>query len=144
MKTIFIPLTGGLGNQLFQLTAAMSLNPDRVVLSTRYGRPRRDGSNCVEIFNWKMPEMVEIEDGVEANFIVRKTVGYLLRSGIAPNGTENLKIWKVLTCSIARIVLSLDRKQLVGIRRSSDVGYSAIDKKMMRSVFLIGDRKSVV
>lgn len=138
MKTILIPLTGGLGNQLFQLTAAMSLNPDRVILSTRYGRPRLDQNNLVEISNWKMPDIVEIEDGTEANLIARKTVGYLLRSGIAPSGIEKLKIWKFFTLSIARIVLSLDRKQPVRITRSSDVGYSTINKRITRNTFLIG------
>ncbi len=138
MITVFIPLTGGLGNQLFQLTAAMSINPDKVILSTRYGRPRRDKNNSVEIANWKLPDIVEIEDKKEANFIVRKTVGYLLRSGIAPSGVENQKIWSIVTIFIARIVLSLDRKQLVGITRSNDVGYYAINRTKARSRFLIG------
>ena len=81
MKTVYVPLTGGLGNQLFQLSAALSLNPSQVILSTRYGRPRRDSNDLVEISNWNLPNNVKIEDHDDAILIVRKTYRVITGSG---------------------------------------------------------------
>ncbi len=139
MKTVYVPLTGGLGNQLFQLSAALSLNPSQVILSTRYGRPRRDSNNLVEISNWNLPNNVKIEDHDDARLIVRKTVGYLLRTGINPRRYEQNVVWRVIVKSLGTLVISLDRKRLVTIFSSGDVGYSEISLMMQkRSIFLIG------
>ena len=139
MKTIFIPLTGGLGNQLFQLSAALSLNPNEVLLSTRYGRPRRDVNKLVEISNWNLPENVTIVDNGEAPLIVRKCVGYLLRSGIDPKNYERIPLWRTAIKYFCTLVISLDLKRIVEIFSSNDVGYSAISLTSKKSNgFLIG------
>jgi hypothetical protein len=139
VKTVYVPLTGGLGNQLFQLSAALSLNPSQVILSTRYGRPRRDSNDLVEISNWNLSNNVKIEDHDDGNLIVRKTVGYLLRSGINPRRYEQNVVWRLIVKLLGTLVISLDRKRLVTIFSSGDVGYSEISRmKQKRSIFLIG------
>ena len=37
---VIVHLTGGLGNQLFQIAAALSLKPNQITLMTVYGDPR--------------------------------------------------------------------------------------------------------
>ncbi len=139
MKIIYVPLTGGLGNQLFQLSAALSLNPHKVILTTRYGKPRRDSSNKVEISNWKLPENVIIVDDGEAHLFFQKCVGYLLRSGINPRDFERNPFWRAAVRYLGMLCLSLDLKSRVEIFSSDDVGYSQINLSRRKpNVFLIG------
>ena len=91
LKNNLVSLTGGLGNQLFQLAAALThfQNSDVGLIST-YGAPRTSSNGKPEIFNFKLPDRVSMVSKNNSKFIFRKCIGYNLRMGVSPRRYEKI------------------------------------------------------
>jgi len=103
---IVLPLTGGLGNQLFQLAAALSIaKGGKVLLDQSIGKPRENELGLPEIASFELPKNVELSPQKSTNFFMCKVSGFMLRNGVSPKPIEGLPlsrgilkfIWQVTT-----------------------------------------------
>ncbi len=73
-----VSLTGGLGNQLFQVAAALAISEgERVTLITSYGKPRFSKNYEAEVYS-----LINGEDWIErddeySSWLPAKCVGYI-------------------------------------------------------------------
>jgi hypothetical protein len=135
-KHVLVSLTGGLGNQLFQLAGATWLSPCKLTLVTRFGVPRTT-EGIPDVFYYKLPSHVELENAPEDPILFRKTVGYLLRMGVSPRSLEKNKYIRLFITFVARILLSLRLKQSLEVYVAKGVGFSQL-KTTKNRVMLIG------
>jgi glycosyltransferase involved in cell wall biosynthesis len=137
-RNLFVSLTGGLGNQLFQLAAAMEVAGDRkVTLIDSLGKPRRNSLGKAEIESFVLPKNVISGKGRES-WISGKVTGYLLRSGIWPNGIEKLSAFRLLTRYFGKVVLSNHLHTEVFPRPATSVGYENFGLSFEKDELLIG------
>ncbi len=123
VKTIFLPLTGGLGNQLFQYAAALSRNGRQIVLDYKLGLPRvGQGANPV-LEDYELNKIVHRYESGSFKKLFSKTNGYLLRSGMIPTRIE--KKWPIrkITHFLGRLVLGLYFKNKFKLIQATDNGF---------------------
>jgi len=126
-KPLIVFLTGGLGNQLFQLANAVSSEPDReIILEWVLGKPRCDSRGLPDIQCFRLPDRVKFMPVVRYSYLASKTAGYFLRSGIAPKGWETKRIIQRTTLLMGSVVLSMHFRRLLKILRGTGIGYSTV------------------
>ena len=124
-KTVGLYLTGGLGNQLFQFAAALSVAKGREIeIFEKPGRPRLNLNNDPELFSLSVNRIANVSRIKKDGYLLRKSIGYLLRSGIWPGKFERIPIVALVTKLAAAMIQSLRIKNVYFPMSSSDVGYS--------------------
>jgi hypothetical protein len=124
---VFLSLTGGLGNQLFQLAAGLNLAGNRKLsLVTELGSPRKSKDGKADLLSFSLPKGVELLQEKKANWITRKTAGFMLRKGLAPTRIEKNIIFVFFSKLFANIVMTVFLRSKVAVLASSDVGYSSM------------------
>jgi hypothetical protein len=122
---IVLSLTGGLGNQLFQLAAGLGLSKGGLLtVSTRYGKPRKNESGRAEIFSFELPGNVVVDKPIKSNRFMQKIAGFLLRAGAAPRRFENFIFFDLILRVLGFIVFSIERKQIIKVIYSKNIGHS--------------------
>ncbi len=106
-KHVYIPLTGGLGNQLFQLAYALNRSKNSIgTLISNLGAPRRNHFGTPELLSYQAPLEVTELNPLSSNWLVRKSSGYMLRAGVSPTNFDELRVirygsqflWKSVMC----------------------------------------------
>ncbi len=137
-KPLVVFLTGGLGNQLFQLSNALSLDSERSIqLEWILGRPRRNAQNLPDIASFRLPSRVSLMEPKKYSKLASKTAGYLLRSGVAPKKWELLTPVKAVTFFLGNCVLSVYFRRMITVVRGTGIGYSSTSVKN-GNCFIIG------
>jgi hypothetical protein len=130
-------LTGGLGNQLFQIAASLSVSKGgELTANTSLGRPRVSKKRIAEAIEFEYPFNIK-SDEKKFNWLASKAVGVCIRSGVAPRWYEKKFRLQALITSLSSLILSIYFRKLVHIQRGLDVGYSAL-RNSNRNNFLIG------
>lgn len=126
---ICVEITGGLGNQLFQLAAAASLRRtpnESILIDWNLGKPRLSSKGLPDLFDFELPDFIETYKRKRFTWLPRKTFGFLLRMGFAPTRFEKFKLINRAISFTGAIILLIYfgtmRKPLV----SQDLGYSSI------------------
>jgi glycosyltransferase involved in cell wall biosynthesis len=120
---VIVPLTGGLGNQLFQLSAAMALaKGSRVGLDSTIGAPRLNSRGQPEIASFKLPENIHLMTNANRSNLVKKSSGYLLRIGVSPKKFERLAIYAAPVTLMWNILIALSFKSLISATAGKGVG----------------------
>jgi hypothetical protein len=132
----YVYLTGGFGNQLFQVAAAKSLNVEKIKLIKDIGRPRINSHGKPEIFSVNLGPEVEEHELRHNNSFISKVFGYLLRSSINPTLVEKLILRRLMRL-IGSIIINFELGARVQIIYSDNVGYTEFKRKKS-IVLLIG------
>lgn len=139
-----VHLTGGLGNQLFQYAAALSLNPTKILLESSIGKPRRNKEGNPEIASFDLNQSAEIVETINSlNFVASKTAGFLLRTGVSPKKWENNGIVKQLLNTAGELVISVWRRKPLQIIQGKGIGFSPLHQKKSNQ-YLIGYFQSYI
>jgi hypothetical protein len=126
-RSNFLYLTGGLGNQLFQLAAGIHLSGDAdLYIDTVIGNPRTSNSGKPEILSFTLPKNVKEYNNSKSSRLVKKVGGYLLRSGFQPNKLESIRVIKFLIRVLGSAILSIRYLRLLGVAVGDQVGFSKI------------------
>jgi hypothetical protein len=131
---VYVPLTGGLGNQLFQFAAALSLENRKIHLLTKLGRPRLNSENLPAIVSFTLPRNVNLFHEKFSSSFLTRVYGYVLRTGISPRDWENSALVKKLTILSANLILSTRYRNFLKLGRSSGVGYSEISPNINMTI----------
>ena len=137
-KPLIVFLTGGLGNQLFQLSNALSLDDDRSIqLEWILGRPRCNAQNLPDIASFRLPSRVSLMEPKRYSKLASKTAGYILRSGVSPKRWEALTLVKATTIFMGNLVLSIYFRRIVRVVQGTGIGYSSTFK-ISENNFVVG------
>jgi hypothetical protein len=125
-QEIRIALTGGLGNQLFQLAAALErANGRDILINDSLLAPRLNNVGEPELFSFLLPANVLLEsNSLKQSKFLGKVSGYVLRSGVEKRGWERLPGALLIIRQIARLLFSVKLRKLVGLSVNSGVGFS--------------------
>jgi glycosyltransferase involved in cell wall biosynthesis len=92
-KHVYVPLTGGLGNQLFQLAYALNKSKDSIgTLISNLGAPRLNHIGAPELLSYQIFLEVDELKRLSSNWLVRKSSGYMLRAGVSPTSFDELPV----------------------------------------------------
>jgi hypothetical protein len=130
-------LTGGLGNQLFQLAAALSVlkdQPGTVFLDPYIGMPRTTKGKA-DILHLNLPDNITVLSK-PASILTRKVSGYLLRHGISPSRLERCYLIRKFIRFAGQIILSYRYRKWLRLVIAEDVGN--FDFQISRNTLLIG------
>ena len=135
---LVVHLTGGLGNQLFQLAAALTCQKDSIEIETILGSPRSDDEGRPNLFAFKLePHVIPAKPGTKFSFLARKATGFALRSSVAPKSLEKLKyVARGIEFAVS-VVLFVHKCNSFNITRGTGVGFSQLNKSQ-RDQYLIG------
>lgn len=125
-ERVYVSLTGGLGNQLFQLARALTEGQDtRVKILQSLGQPRRDSYGNLEIQGFELPEQVEIMKPAQtkAILLIQKMAGYVLRMGISPRSYEK-GLLRAGIIFLSQFSLQVQLRTRVRLEIGNGVGYS--------------------
>jgi hypothetical protein len=132
---VTISLTGGLGNQLFQLAAGLNfVKGDNLYLSTAFGKPRINEGGDAEIFSFRLPTNVMHDGRNEAHWLVCKIARYFLGISAAPKRFKVSKLFVICVNFVAIIPLVIFLKEKTSIIYSKNLGYSKIKLKNKRNL----------
>ena len=136
-KHFVLSLTGGLGNQLFQLAAALKIsNGAEVQLTTTYGNPRPFTNNSADLYSFTLPNNVKIINRKTASYLVKKCVGYNLRMGTSPRNYENNKFVKWFISKATFFLLFIDLHRPFTLITGNGVGFSQITANKNNSLLV--------
>jgi hypothetical protein len=80
-------LTGGLGNQLFQLSFGIAMTRGDLLLELNLGSPRCNSKGIPDLMDFKLPDNVTPLVSKDSRFMSR-LVGYNLRIAVVPRKIE--------------------------------------------------------
>jgi len=123
VNRVYLFLTGGLGNQLFQLAAAKSLNPREIRIITSVGHPRLNKDGRADIFSLDVGHEVFEHELKHPNKFVGKVFGYLLRSSINPTLIERFYLRRIMRF-IAKIIIRYEINDKFKICYSENIGFT--------------------
>jgi len=134
-----VSLTGGLGNQLFQLAAALEISCNSLVtVISSIGKPRTNLENLSEIQSFNFNENVIFRNSLKSNLFISKVAGYRLRSGIWPRKYEKSYLWKRSINILSSIFISFYLRERVSVISASEVGFEDIDVNLRKKEILVG------
>ena len=134
-----IPLAGGLGNQLFQIAAAIEYSESSIIqINNTLLRPRTSESGIYEYANVCWPSSIEFIEDESSSRITSSLLGWALR-----NSGSRATIFKK---KVIRVVIGLSLKVISRFSHlcygnpsiSLDVGYDSSLKMRSTDTFLIG------
>jgi hypothetical protein len=130
LKSVHVYLTGGLGNQLFQVAAALSYgqtNDKIVVLDTSLGKPRTTKGKA-DILHLNLPSDIT-ELSIRASRLTQKAAGFLLRMGINPTNLEKNAWIRFVLQSLGRVIFTFRYRKVISLQISCNVGFSELQPK---------------
>ena len=137
-KSTIVSLTGGLGNQLFQLACGLNIAQEEpLYLEWGLGKPRLAQGGKPELTSFLLPANVGLEPKRESRWLASKAAGYMLRMGIYPKRYEKLPGYFLGTRILAGVVTSIYFKRLCSIFPGRDVGYSHLSRHAQGN-FIVG------
>jgi len=126
-KETMISLTGGLGNQLFQLAVGLSAaQGEKLILEWSLGSPRLNKHGMPELASFLLPRNVSLGRKRKKNWLAGKSTGYMLRMGFEPEGFEKVSGYFTSTRSIASIVISIYLKRFYRIFPARKHGFHVL------------------
>jgi hypothetical protein len=135
-KKTYLHLTGGLGNQLFQLASGLFFcGSQELIVCEKNGKPRISINGSPEILSFVLPSKVRTLEQPGFSWIVSKTCGFIIRMGVNPRKIERIRILQSVIRMSASMVISLHLKKIVKVMKVNGAGYNGIRNK---SNFLIG------
>lgn len=138
VNTTIISLTGGLGNQLFQLSAGLHIaQSDKLLLEWTVGKPRLDRDLLPAIATFKLPRNVSLMEKHKNNWLVGKTIGFMLRLGFEPKSFEKVAGYFSVCRWLATLVISLYFKSFYKICPGRDLGHHVLFKES-KGNFIVG------
>ena len=137
-EPLLLHLTGGLGNELFQVAAALySSESKKVSIEWVLGKPRVNSAGMPQIECYELPPGIKLLQRSTNSWLAGKTLGYLLRSSIEPNWVEERRIYRSVTKFLGSVVLAIKFKKFRLITTGDNVGFYPL-KVDDQSRYLVG------
>jgi glycosyltransferase involved in cell wall biosynthesis len=120
----YVVLTGGLGNQIFQLAGALGLTRAEVVLMDCAGNPRsRQGS--ADLFAFNLPSRVKVHSCGKHCNLLNRTFNLHLSLGLRNRGLLSWRVNRTILHIFANTLFSLHLRKFVKIVVAKGVGFDS-------------------
>jgi hypothetical protein len=137
MSNTYLFLTGGLGNQLFQVAGGLSRENSTVVLDCNLGNPRTNKLGKPDIWDFQLPANVILGSEYKKNRFFSKISGYLLREGMEPTKFEQfLGVGRIVSFVFGKLLYFRYENQIRVIQAKNN-GFFKIDRSTQNE-YLIG------
>jgi hypothetical protein len=131
-----VSLTGGLGNQLFQLAFILSQSSsNEIVLEKNFGLPRLNHQDQPEVCSFELPDRVTVSKKTDIKIFVRRVVNFALRMAISANRRPNSIYLRPLQL-IASAIVSLYLREPRQIISPVGIGYAEIRKSAYPKLYV--------
>jgi len=130
-------LTGGLGNQLFQLSFGIAMTRGDLLLELNLGSPRCNSKGIPDLMDFKLPDNVTPLVSRDSRFMSR-LVGYNLRIGVVPRRIEKSRIYSFAIRMISSVLISLHYKRWLTLYVSQGVGHSSQQMTEIKNKLIVG------
>lgn len=132
-------LTGGLGNQLFQVTALIALTDNRSLnVDVINGNPRGDQRGKPDSLNFSFGNNVIVPQNNGISLIARRAINYCLRVRTKPKIIFSISLLPRLARLIASLLLSISLKELISVRVCNGIGFDSFIKQSRFNTFYVG------
>lgn len=137
LKTVYIPISGGLGNQLFQISGALSLGSHQVKIIKCLGRPRYI-KNEPALFQYELPSQVQWLNCNKNHSSIRKVFRFLQALSSSKKKIHQNKVIRIILLTISSLILSNHFHHFLWPRISNGTGF---DEKLESRFgnFLVGE-----
>ena len=132
MAKVTVPLMGGLGNQMFQLQAALTLFDGEIELIGNVGLPRFTGG-VPDICQGSLPSRVYYR-ALKEKFLMRRIHSLVLRTFLNPSST---KLFRLLVIWFSSSIFSLYLMRPIRVIAATDLGYCDLSK-IKKNTLLVG------
>jgi hypothetical protein len=134
--SVSVNLTGGLGNQLFQFAAALSLGKNRTIyLEKSFGDPKGEEIGVADLENFLLPGQVSFSGNLKTPITVKRFVYMALKTGsLKSSNRGSMRRFIVIVSTSAIVSLILRSIRRIVITRG--VGFCEIFMK--KKAFLVG------
>lgn len=137
-KNPIVSLTGGLGNQLFQLAASQYFfQSGEIILEWGIGKPRLNTHGLPEIASFSLPSQIKLLRKRKFVWLMSKSTGYLLRMGVAPRGYEKSPAIKFAIRGLGSLITTAYFKEKRTTFASGSLGFTS-EFPTQPKIFLIG------
>jgi hypothetical protein len=120
-NNIYVPLTGGLGNQLFQLAAGLK-HGQKVHLIQCLGSPRIN-SNSPDIFHFKLPENVHLINCNGKHRFARLSYNFVISINSRRKYFSRSPISRFLVKGLASLIFSIHFRRCIWVAFTSEIGF---------------------
>jgi hypothetical protein len=137
-KKVRVFLTGGLGNQLFQLSAVIHFANSRTIeIDLVNLKPRKNSKGHTELLSLNLPKSIDFLEKKYGN-LISKVIGYNLRSGYLPRRFEENFMFRMLRHSLSFLVLFFLLRIPFFVRVSRNLGNDIKFQTNDKNEILIG------
>jgi hypothetical protein len=130
---VFVLLMGGLGNQLFQASAATYFGSSSIYLVGNLANATKSKNGRAEIFEFALPDNVKEYNFQDISFLTQKLINYSIRLSTKKKSIRHEILQKLLTHLISKTA-----KRKLSVRISDGVGFSHSIAKSDKDLLLIG------
>ena len=130
---------GGLGNQLFQLAAALEIsgkNKQEVFLNPNVGHCRMNKSGLPEIASFNIPDNLILVDKKFYSWWVGKLVGHNRKISINPSTYEKFYLYKVVISAITQLQIRLILGRGGSVEVIEEIGFKEVETSTLNTLFI--------
>ena len=142
-KRSYVFATGGLGNQLFQVAAALGSGCDELVVLPNQANARKNASGKLDIEDFSFGEYLDIDRETKLWLISQKGINYTLRHFASKRIDEPKNIFSKLILLATSALLTLNLKGPVKALANRGLGFDPIALAKRGEHFYIGYFQSV-
>jgi hypothetical protein len=125
LKSNYLVLTGGLGNQLFQMAALNMLGANHQNhLDIVNGKPRLNADDKPDAMEFDIADLFQLEMK-EMPLVTRKAIGYCLRSHISTDLEKTGNLLSRLARVGTGVLVSLHFRKVIRVSTLRNLGYDA-------------------
>lgn len=129
-------LTGGLGNQMFQLAAGLSLAMgDELFLETKLCKPRLGKAGLPEVLELELPQEIKLINR-QYNVFISKILGFNIRMTVKSRKIENIKLIKYFVKIMSSFFLSIYFKKIFLLINENELNQYKILQSKMNVLYL--------
>jgi len=131
----FAVLTGGLGNQLFQMSGVLGASSGEVVVMDCVGRPRSQNGRA-DLFDFTLPDRVQKHSCGNNSKVLNRLFNLQLSLGIRNRDFLGTSIVKCFFDQTTNLFFSIHLRKRVKILVAKGVGYDPALKSSGRNLFI--------
>lgn len=137
-KKSYVFATGGLGNQLFQVAAALESDSQELRVIPNISNARKNSSGQLDIEDFNLGEQVIVDHEVKLWKLSQKAINYTLRYFAGKRSNQSPDLYEILVLFAANFLLSLNLRSRVNIIANHGLGFDPQTKKVHGKNFFIG------
>lgn len=136
-QTVHVSLAGGLGNQLFQITAGLAMTDGEVVVHDFIGNTRKNDNNQPEIQSFNLPKRVKFSSELRLSKFGVRLLNLMYRTSIKPKSFVGFLFHLTPFNLFKNAYFSRKIGESLQVIHANDIGYFDITNPK-GNLFLVG------